>query len=252
MRVALVSDLHFEFHRDYGDAIVASLDPTGVDVLVLAGDIAVGARLPEALGKLCQRYAKAKVLLVLGNHEYYQTSPEAMEDVCHQARVENPNLEILDNRVVDIQGVRFAGTSLWFRDDPLNAKYKDGLTDFGVIRNFVPWVYQQNQMSEQFIRTVLKSERPPDVVVTHHLPSERCVAERYKGDNLNRFFVAPIADSLPKLPRYWFYGHTHTALDEEWDGCRFATNPKGYPNEAKWSTFRKDLTFTIEPVVPLK
>ena len=34
MRIQLLSDLHFEFHRDNGRSFVESLDPDGVDVLV--------------------------------------------------------------------------------------------------------------------------------------------------------------------------------------------------------------------------
>ena len=45
MRLQLLSDLHFEFHRDGGRSFVDSLDPGGIDVLVLAGDIAVGERI---------------------------------------------------------------------------------------------------------------------------------------------------------------------------------------------------------------
>jgi predicted phosphodiesterase len=34
-----MSDLHFEMHADGGAGLIRELDPTGVDVLVLAGDI---------------------------------------------------------------------------------------------------------------------------------------------------------------------------------------------------------------------
>ena len=36
MRVQVLSDLHFEFHRDGGEEFVRLLDPTDVDVLVVA------------------------------------------------------------------------------------------------------------------------------------------------------------------------------------------------------------------------
>ena len=40
MNVQLLSDLHIEFHQDRGAAWIDALDPTDVDVLILAGDIA--------------------------------------------------------------------------------------------------------------------------------------------------------------------------------------------------------------------
>jgi len=39
MRLQIMSDLHFEMHADGGAGLICELDPTGVDVLVLAGDI---------------------------------------------------------------------------------------------------------------------------------------------------------------------------------------------------------------------
>jgi predicted phosphodiesterase len=61
MRLQLLSDLHFEFHRDGGHAFVDSLDPTGIDVLVLEGDIAVADGIPTALALLCERFRDAAV-----------------------------------------------------------------------------------------------------------------------------------------------------------------------------------------------
>ena len=39
MKLQIMSDLHFEMHADGGAELIRELDPTGVDVLVLAGDI---------------------------------------------------------------------------------------------------------------------------------------------------------------------------------------------------------------------
>ena len=39
MKLQIMSDLHFEMHADAGAKLIRELDPTGVDVLVLAGDI---------------------------------------------------------------------------------------------------------------------------------------------------------------------------------------------------------------------
>jgi predicted phosphodiesterase len=75
MRIQILSDLHFEFHRDNGRSFVETLDPAGVDALVLAGDISVGDDLPEALGLLCRRFHDAAVIYVHGNHEFYYAYP---------------------------------------------------------------------------------------------------------------------------------------------------------------------------------
>jgi len=49
MRIQVLSDLHFEFHRDGGAAFVRGLDPSGVDAPVVAGDLATRRLLRDAL-----------------------------------------------------------------------------------------------------------------------------------------------------------------------------------------------------------
>ena len=72
MRVQLLSDLHLEFHRDGGKAFLKSLDPSGVDVLVLAGDVDVAAGgLLQSLTSICRLYRDSSVVYVAGNHEFY-------------------------------------------------------------------------------------------------------------------------------------------------------------------------------------
>ena len=50
MKLQIMSDLHLEMHADRGAEFIRELDPTGVDVLVLAGDITM-ARHYEDFGE---------------------------------------------------------------------------------------------------------------------------------------------------------------------------------------------------------
>lgn len=250
MRVQLLSDVHTEFFSDRGERLIRSLDPSGVDVLVLAGDVGTSHTVAQALRRFCERYEDATVLYVLGNHEWYgDTMPVGAIDEVQDVADDVPNLRFLDDDVLVVDGVVFAGSTLWFRDDPLNVLHERSLADFHHIGRFREHVYGMNAWSEQFLRGVLaeRGERRVDVVVTHHLPSVRCVAPQYKRDPLTRFFVAPVADALPAedLPQVWAYGHTHTPLDEVHDGCRFVCNPFGYPHESKRG-FREKLVFDVQ------
>ena len=49
MRIQLLSDLHFEFQRDNGRTLAQACHAPDVDVLVLAGDIAVADGIAHAL-----------------------------------------------------------------------------------------------------------------------------------------------------------------------------------------------------------
>ena len=109
MRLQLLSDLHFEFHRDGGRTFVDSLDPTGIDILVLAGDIAVADGIPPALALLCEKFRDAAVVYVHGNHEFYGSDRNFVFDVTKQAQAENPNLIWLDSSAVQLAGFNLLG-----------------------------------------------------------------------------------------------------------------------------------------------
>lgn len=114
MLIQLLSDLHFEFHRDSGRSFVESLDPDGVDVLVLAGDISVGEDLPGALDLLCRRFHGSAVIYVHGNHEFYGSRLESVRQLTRQAASSNRNLSWLDKCGVEVGRTWFWGAPLWF------------------------------------------------------------------------------------------------------------------------------------------
>ncbi|HVJ18930.1 MAG TPA: metallophosphoesterase [Polyangiaceae bacterium] len=226
MRIQLLSDLHFEFQRDGGRAFVDALDPRGVDVLVLAGDIAVATGIPAALALLCSRYRHASVVYVHGNHEFYSSDRETVHELTGQAQRENANLVWLDVGVAEILGQRFIGAPLWFPRHPDERRLKVGLSDFAQIRGLDSWVYLENTRSVAFLEQHLG---PRDIVVSHHLPSQRSVAPRYVGHPLNPFFVCDLEPLiLERQPRLWLHGHTHSSVRTELGETRLLCNPFGY------------------------
>ncbi|MFC0400747.1 metallophosphoesterase [Paraburkholderia rhizosphaerae] len=66
------------------------------------------------------------------------------------------------------------------------------------------------------------------IVVTHHAPHRRSLAERYANDLVSAGFV----NDLPALVRapvaLWIHGHTHTGFDYVENGTRVVCNPRGY------------------------
>ena len=68
MKVQILSDLHVEFHRDYGNSFISSIK-NNAEVLIVAGDLDTFDRLDVTMGQLSDTYQH--VVYVLGNHEYY-------------------------------------------------------------------------------------------------------------------------------------------------------------------------------------
>jgi predicted phosphodiesterase len=230
MKLQIMSDLHLEMHADQGAALLASLDPTDVDVLVLAGDI-TSARDYPALRNVFEPLAGKyrHVLYVPGNHEYYKTSPEVVALNLARLADQVPGVVVPDNRVAIIDGQRFVAGTMWFREDPVATKLRGFLTDFAVIRGFEPWVYEQNAAFERLLEAEL---RPDDVVLTHHLPAPGSVWARFVGSPLNAFFLCDMTPQIEaRHPKLWIHGHTHTRCDYTVGATRVVANPLGYPKE---------------------
>jgi predicted phosphodiesterase len=143
MKLQILSDLHLEFHGEKWRDFVESLDPRGVDVVVVAGDLCTLPMLRHVIASLCSRYEA--VVYVLGNHEYYHFSPGDVDGSLTSICEARPNFHWLHNEVVEIAGIRIAGTPLWFRDQPSNLSYEHAMNDFALIRGFKPWGMQRRK-----------------------------------------------------------------------------------------------------------
>lgn len=206
MRIRILSDLHLEFMTAEARKAFIESVPVDCDVLALAGDVDAGASLLGTLETFAARFRH--VVYVLGNHEFYGTSVAARLDALRSWR-RPENFHWLENSSVVIDGQRFIGCSLWFRHAP--DADTGALNDFLQIRDFVPWVYERNRESVAFLEA---SVQVNDVVVTHHLPSSRCVHRKYRGDPLNAFFVCDVEHVVrAKTPAVWIHGHTHETVD---------------------------------------
>ena len=246
MKIQVLSDLHVEFRPDHGIEFLSSLDPTGVDVLVIPGDLALGGQrmLGMALDLLCIRYPH--VVFIAGNHEYYQSSQAAVHAELQEASDRNDNLHWLENESVRIDGQRFVGTTLWFpdREDGSNARYQSWLNDFSYIEGFRDWVYEANAAAMYYLsRTVQEG----DVVVTHHIPAAQGVHPKWasSADTIGRFFLCQMPDEVLRRPAWWLFGHAHDSMKFKLGNCNFLCNPYGYWRRDQNKNFQVDLTVEI-------
>jgi predicted phosphodiesterase len=243
MRVQYLSDLHFEFHADAGASFVAELAPEGIDVLVLAGDIAVGEGIGPALDLLCARYHASSVVYVHGNHELYGGSREDANEFTREACARHSNLHWLDGAVIEIAGRRFLGAPMWFRHPGKAEVLKSVMNDFARIVSFEDWVYDENARALDLLQREL---REGDVVVTHHLPGPVSVAPEYVGHPLNAFFVCDVEDLVrARRPKVWIHGHTHATVDATLGETRVLCNPFGYLRHEINASFRRDAVVEI-------
>ena len=224
MRIQIVSDIHFEFHRDQGRSVVESLRRAEPDVLVVAGDLSSYRALHEALSKLAGAFSE--VVFVAGNHEYYGGSPGRVRDLRDRVQDDFSNIHWLDKSSCAIKGQRFVGATLWFPRTDDAERNRHLLSDFSQIQGFVPWVYEESDLAVSYLQKRVLSG---DFVVTHHLPSWKSVHPQYAGSPLNAFFVCDVEDVLAeKKTAFWIHGHTHHSVDYRVGDTRVLCNPLGY------------------------
>lgn len=227
LKINLVSDIHLEFYTQEDQTkILDKILETECDVLVIAGDFCTQSRLSANTTYLAK--SGRQIVYVVGNHEYYGKTPH---DIVHttlkNTEAQHPNFHWLHNTLVKIKGVVFAGTPMWHEFDiaeDLADAYN--IADIKNIAEFVPFVQEQHYSASKFLKNV-----KADVIVTHHLPSYKCVSPRYQREVTNKFFVHPILEKLTNQPTVWCYGHTHDRGNQKIGKTQVIGNPMGYPNE---------------------
>jgi Icc-related predicted phosphoesterase len=231
MKLHVLSDLHL-------GCAPFTLSVKG-DALILAGDITDGNR--AHLFTLCAPYTRRglPVFFVPGNHEFYGRSLagelRALERSCRRA-----GIELLHNRVVSLDGVRFIGTTLWtdfaLYSDPVASMQlaRRLMADFSVIahrnRTFTPEVSQRMHFRAlRFLERAFRSEDGPAVVITHHGPHPQSIHARFQGNAMNPGFVSDLSDRIARWrPALWVHGHVHNRFDYRVGSTRVVANPRGY------------------------
>lgn len=246
MKIQLVSDLHLEFlQREMpGERLIAPVP--GADVLVLAGDIANGAE-PFRLFADWPTPTRVPIIFVAGNHEYYGHAMEPMLRKMREGAAMN-NIHFLENDRVEIDGVRFLGTTLWtdynlYRDRTqfhMMEHAQRHLNDHQLIRMGGRRFSAQDALDRHLIaRAWLEAElaKPfagKTVVVTHHGAHPLSVHGRYINDPLSAAFVSDLSALMPDVD-LWLHGHVHDGFDYQVGRCRVVANPAGYVMNRGWA-----------------
>ena len=178
------------------------------------------------------------VVYVMGNHECYDRS--SIEDFSNTLpNFLGPNVQFLNANHKTIQGVYFIGAPLWsnFNEDPLaEHAAKSLISDFRRIKDFTPAKCKELFYQDfDFIRYAYDRRNPEQqtVIVTHFLPSHKCVAPRFASSGLLNYYFANNLDYfIEDLENTtWLHGHTHDPVDVTIGTTRSLANPLGYPNE---------------------
>ena len=243
MKLQPISDVHTEFHKDRGQKYARKL-PVNGDVLVIAGDYTTYKYIYTQVKPLCEKFKY--VVYTPGNHEFWHTTKEKVFAKLDKLKAEFPNFHWLYNSFVDIEGVRFLGGTMWFDDHPMNALHEKRWSDFNYIKGLGTWCYEDNAEFKKMIEVFC---REGDVVVSHHLPSEQSIHQKYRGQATNRWYVSNMERYiLARQPSVWFHGHTHEQFTYQIGKTWVIANPRGYDGYEDLRKHRHGFTIEVSPI----
>ena len=253
MKVSHCSDIHLEF-MDFPDFSKED----GGDVLILNGDILTvpylnknrtdreALRICEYLNShfipdLIQKYKH--VLYLAGNHEFYQgniqTGLSLIEKWFHSK--EAKNMIFMENDHLDIDGVRFIGSTLWSDyfggDEASMLEAHRGMNDFRIIKNgtitFRPeHALALHKESLKYITHMSKVDMDV-VVLTHHAPHASMLNKFHSGNILDGAYYTDLTWLIEERPniKRWISGHTHGIYENKIGQTLCVSNCRGYYTE---------------------
>ena len=227
-----------DYHLEFGPL---AKDPEPADVLILAGDIDVKARMGW-INEQGKRFGA--VIYVPGNHEYYRGSLDTTFRKMKEAAA--PNVHVLNNSSVEINGQWFHGSTMWTdvnKYDPLIAmQVGQSLNDFHVIRYGGAAGYERpfnihlwQRLNRAAVEWLANEIKPGSVVITHHAPHKKTDVERYGANNpVNHLYGSDMTRIIDELkPAVWHHGHLHESFDFMVADTRILANPRGYVGHGK-------------------
>lgn len=254
MNIQYASDLHLEFPEN---SLYLSYRPLVVsaEILVLAGDI--GYLGGESYKQhpfwdwAAENYRH--VIVVPGNHEFYGGYDLANVEDGAEGEIRK-NIHWYYNKTVLIDDVEFILSPLWAFIPP-DAVFiiSRRINDFrrimysGELLSVAKFNMLHKEAVEFVKNALANSNAVKKVVVTHHLPSMRCVTPRFQGDIFNGAFASEQSDWIENCGAdLWIYGHSHGNIEELVIGkTRLVCNQFGYLRAKEHLCFNNSANYKL-------
>lgn len=232
MKLLTLSDLHLEFDNDHWvtTEFILSLN-NDVDYLILAGDICSFKDMLSVFSTFSHHFKKSQILYVPGNHEFaFCKRKEHLYPLFKEIMVRHPNVHIFYEKndiLFEHNGNRFIGGTMWYEvNSDVYFSCPDWFDFAYILDKPADFIQKQNRKFTKYIEENIDDQT---IVITHMLPSHKCVAPQYENSFYNKFFVNNVQRTImEKQPKLWVYGHTHVSADFYIGKTRMICNPRGY------------------------
>ena len=197
------------------------------DYLLIAGDLGLDESYEKVYEDIKKRTSKKfkDIFYIKGNHDYWKFGKDRWESLIN-----------LDHRFIEHElgdNVVLLGCTLW-SPIPENNKWsvRRGMNDYNYIPAFTP------EKSTELYRTenawlkervnLHKGRGKKVVVMTHHLPREEIVDDKFMHSDVNAAYCVLDHSCDNIQPDIWVHGHSHNYSDHTINGVRYLRNPIGY------------------------
>ena len=236
------SDFHLDMNNGKFDVINVS------DNFIIAGNVGnpFSTQFENFFSYISKKFKN--IFFVAGNHDLhdygifnqtlYDVNVQQIIKICNKF----PNVHFLNNDCYDHNDVIIVGTPLWTQLSP-NIKFIDKKT--------IDCHNNKHYESVQYINDICKKYPTKKiVVVTHYVPTEKLIEEKYKLDKCaNSKFCTPLEHIMKSNSNIcvWISGHTHIVKEHKFifptHTTMCAINAHGYnpPNNVLLTK-----TFSIE------
>jgi hypothetical protein len=228
--------------------------------MVVAGDLI--PRMERGVRWLLERVPDQHVIYMAGNHEFYGADIDRTVEKARQAAA-GTNVRVLQNDAELIDGVLFAGATLWTdfelfgnREYAMN-RASDVMNDYHKIRKNsyaerlrpADTVARHFESREFIARTIRETPARRKVAISHHGCVREAIRTGMEADIISSAYVSDCPELLAGVD-LWIYGHTHEHRDFTIGGTRIVSNGKGYgpwpPAQATWDNWKFDPNYIVE------
>ena len=268
MKFFFISDLHVDFYTSFSRnvstlrkhfEIFFERNFLPADACCIAGDIANDYfTYVEFLKFIAEKYAA--VYVCLGNHDIimelggrygvdreFANSEEKIAYFLAEAE-KIKNVQLLENRIAgDVAGC-MGMCDFKYIHSPAASEVLNRMLWATHWFDGRHWKYMKNdsgRLWRHYNRAMraLTTQRPK-IMMTHFLPLEFEMPERYRNDPCSNFFYFLGAPYLEKMDdgSIWQAGHTHIAMKREYTDAKgkrhlLLCNPVGYPEENPYAEY---------------
>lgn len=241
MKIKVVSDIHLEINGHIEPFLPKCDIETECEVLCLLGDI--GLISTDIYSKFIEEQSKRykHVIIIAGNHEYYNVSIELGNEILTKKVRKYNNVYFLNNDYVIINKVKFIGTTLWSKIPyEYYNEIMDYISDYRHIRKFkISDTNRLHELSVNYITNELNSKERKEskeynkvVILTHHAPFMNSAAPHFNGKRTQHAYATDLTELVKdKEVALWAFGHVHWRNDIVINGTRFYSNCYGYKTE---------------------